>query len=90
MNNKIVLESMAMDLKRVALGYHTKSLTMARRFHEEAVKRKNEIDTTQIKPYLYPILEKIVTIQNQNHERIAEDALMFSVLIQNYVRKFLA
>ena len=89
MNNKISLESMVMDLKRVALGYHRNSLTMAKRFYEEALKRKQEIDTTTTKPYLQAILEKIETLQNQSKEKIAEDALMYSVLIQNYTRKFL-
>lgn len=89
MNNKIPLESMVMDLKRVALGYHRNSLVMAQRFYEEALKRREELDMTTIKPYLRPILEKIETIQKQSNEKIAEDALMYSVLIQNYTRKFL-
>ena len=44
MKNKIALESMAMDLKRAALGYHNNSLKMAERFHQEALERKREIN----------------------------------------------
>ena len=81
--NKIALESMAMDLKRVALGYHNNSLKMAERFHEEALARKNEIDLAEIKPYLRLILKETKKIDT------SDDALMFSTLIQNYTRKFL-
>ncbi len=85
MKNKIALESMAMDLKRVALGYHNNSLKMAQRFHQEAIARKREIDLSEIKPYLRLVLEKTEKI-NKNS---SEDALMLSTLIQNYTRKFL-
>ncbi len=89
MNNKIPLESMVMDLKRVALGYHRNSLVMAQRFYEEALKRRQELDLTTIKPYMHPIFEKIGTMKKQSNEKIAEDALMYSILIQNYTRIFL-
>ena len=85
MKNKIALESMAMDLKRVALGYHNNSLKMAERFHREAIARKSEIDLKELRPYLRLVLKKTEKI-NKNS---SEDALMFSTLIQNYTRKFL-
>ena len=85
MKNKIALESMAMDLKRVALGYHNNSLKMADRFREEALARKSEVQLSEIKPYPRLVLEKTEKI-NKNS---SEDALMFSTLIQNYTRKFL-
>ena len=59
MNNKFILESLAMDLKRVAVGNHRKSFGMANRFYEEALKRKNEVDTSTVKDYLRDILENI-------------------------------
>ena len=37
----IALASLAMDLKRVALGYHNGSRDTAVRFLKEAIKRKN-------------------------------------------------
>ena len=85
MKNKIALESMAMDLKRVALGCHNNSLKMADRFREEALARKSEVQLSEIKPYLRLVLEKTEKI-NKNS---SEDALMFSTLIQNYTRKYL-
>lgn len=84
MNNKIILESLAMDLKRVALGYQRNSLGMANRFYEEAHKKKGEIDLKSVKPYLRKIISKIELLKKNNSKRIAEDALMLSTLLQNY------
>ena len=42
MDNKIILSSLAMDLKRAAIGYNRGSYIMADRFFEEALKRKKE------------------------------------------------
>jgi len=83
MNNKIALESMAMDLKRVALGYHNNSTKMAERFHEEAMLRKNEVNIKDVKPYLRSVLKRTEKINT------SDEALMLSTLIQNYTRKFL-
>lgn len=85
MKNKIALESLAMDLKRVALGYHNNSLKMAERFKTEAMARKSEVDIEEIKPYLRVVLEKTEKLDYNS----SEDALMFSTLIQNYTRKYL-
>ena len=84
MNNEYILESLASDLKRVALGLHRGSNTMAQRFMEEAIKRKNEIEIKTVAPYI----KKIINQLDKNID--AENALMFSTLIQNYIqyRKF--
>ncbi len=82
--NKIILSSLAMDLKRVALGYHSGSVTTARRFLEEALKRKNEIKLEEVEPYLKNLLENLPTVLSQkDHVKLAEDALMYSTLFQN-------
>jgi hypothetical protein len=84
MSSKIALSSLAMDLKRVALGYHRGSRALANRFFEEALKRRNEIDMVKIKPYVKNILDKIETIRSEKEEqRKAEDALLYSILLQN-------
>lgn len=85
MKNKIALESMAMDLKRVALGYHNNSPKMAERFREEVLARKKEVDLGEVKPYLRLVLEKTEKLDHNS----SEDALMLSTLIQNYTRKYL-
>lgn len=83
MNNKIALSSLAMDLRRVALGYHRGSRKMGERFWQEALKRKDEIDRSSIRPYLKIILDTFPAIKSKNDQEIAEDALMYSILFQN-------
>ena len=87
--NRIALSSMAMDLKRVALGYHRGSNIMAERFLEEALKRKNDLDISKLKPYLKKIIQNLERIQSQKdkHE-VAEYALLCSTLIQNAALTF--
>lgn len=82
----ISLSSISMDLERVAMGYHRGSMAMANRFLEEAMKRRREIDQRKLKPYLRKILTNLdKLIFQDDREKIAEDALMYSVLLQNAV-----
>lgn len=82
--NKQVLGSIAMDLKRVALGYYRGSNATAERFLNEALHRRGDIDTTKIKPYLQNLLRKIDNLSSETDEKKkAEDALMYSTLFQN-------
>ena len=78
MTNKYILESLASDLKRVALGLNRGSNVMAQRFLSEALKRRDEVNMDKIPSYLKNILSKIGTNTD------AENALMYSTLIQNY------
>lgn len=80
MKNKYILESLASDLKRVALGLHRGSNIMAQRFLLEARNRKMEIDTKEVAPYIIKLLN------NLDKDVNAETALMYSVLIQNYTQ----
>lgn len=80
MNNKIILESMASDLKRVALGLHRGSNEMAQRFLDEALKRKSEVDLKTVAPYMQKLLNKLDASID------SDDALMYSTLIQNYTQ----
>ena len=74
-----------MDLKRVALGYHSGSTETANRFIKEALKRKVEIDIQKEKPYIHEILNKLPkTLGQKDKEKLAEDALMYSTIFQNY------
>ena len=87
-NNNVVLSSLAMDLKRIALGLHRKSYSMADRFTKEAIVRKKETNTASLAPYMQSIMNKLTDVfADDDNERKAEDALMYSTLIQNYVMK---
>lgn len=73
-----------MDLKRVALGLHRGSISMAERFMEEALKRKRELDIKSLKPYLQKLIFKMEdSLKHNDNERKSEDALMYSTLFQN-------
>lgn len=80
MSNKYILESLASDLKRVALGLHRGSNTMAQRFLDEALKRRDEIEIEEVAPYMKVLLNKL------NTETDSDKALMYSTLIQNYTQ----
>lgn len=83
--NNFAIASLSMDLKRVALGFHQGSGETARRFCIEVLKRKDEIDHKNVKPYLRKFLKKLPDMLNQeDEEKIAEDALTYSVIFQNY------
>lgn len=74
-----------MDLKRVALGLHNKSYSMADRFFHEAMKRKKEVNTGELSPYMQTIIKHIDALADRDNTHKAEDALMYSTRIQNYV-----
>lgn len=73
------MESLASDLKRVALGLHRGSNTVAERFLDEALKRKEEVEMEIVAPYIKKLL------MNLDKDIDAEQALMYSTLIQNYI-----
>ena len=88
MQNDDILASLAMDLKRVALGLHRRSFTTAERFTKEAGKWKSQVQVTSLKPYMQKIIAKLDDVlRDTDIERKAESALMYSTLIQNYVTK---
>ena len=82
--NKIVLSSIALDLKRVAIGYNRGSVKMAKIFLEKAILRKKDVDSSQIAPYLIKILTNVDKLKvKDNYQIAAEDALLYSILLQN-------
>jgi len=83
MNNKQILGALALDLKRVAIGYFRGSTAMSERFFEEAMKRRNELDNTNLKPYLVKLLKDMENLKKEKRERVAEDALFYSTIFQN-------
>lgn len=79
-----MLGALALDLRRVAQGYYRGSENMAVRFAQEARERKKELQNANLKPYLQKLLAKMDEIlEQEDHEKLAEDALMYSVLFQN-------
>ena len=87
MDQKVIISSLAMDLKRVAIGLHRGSFTMANRFREEAIKRGQELKKQKTDGYIIKLVEKMNKSFSKSNEDLAEDALMLSTLFQNYVLK---
>ncbi len=83
MNNKQILGALAMDLKRVALGYFRGSNVMADKFYLEALKRRSELDNKDLKPYLTIYLNKLDKLNKEEKKQAAEDALLYSTIFQN-------
>lgn len=82
----IAIASLAMDLKRVALSFHSGSEKTAQRFVLEALKRNEEI--RKAPPYLTKIIKALPqTLSQKDKQKLAEDALMYSTIFQNYVTK---
>jgi len=85
MNNYIAISSLAMDLKRAALGFYKGSFDTALRFQEEALKRSNEVDIKIVKPHIKKLLLKLPEIlKDPDKKHLAEDLLMHSQILQNY------
>lgn len=87
LSQKIIIESLAMDLKRVALGLHRGSLNMANRFKDEAFKRAAELENQNPNAYLKKLLTYMKKMITGTTDRVAEDALMLSTLFQNFALK---
>lgn len=83
MNNKQILGALAMDLKRVAIGYFRGSTIISERFFEEAIKRRSELDNSSLKPYLVKFLKDMEGLKKDKNDRAAEDALLYSTIFQN-------
>lgn len=85
MYNKAILLALASDLKRVTLGLERGADGMVKRFSEEALKRKKEVDLGRVDAYIATLLGKLAYVLGQSDPvKKAEDALMYSTLFQNY------
>ena len=86
-NQKVIIESLAMDLKRVALGLHRGSYKMAEKFKEEAFKRSHELENQEPGGYIKKLIVKMKSSLERDNEEAAENALMYSTLFQNFALK---
>jgi len=79
---RYAIQSMSMDLKRVALGVNSGSIVMAEKFLAEAKKRKSEIKSDYPK-YILDIFSHIDQLEIKR-KKTAEVAMMYSTLLQNF------
>lgn len=78
------LASLALDLNRVALGINRGSKIMAERFYQEALDRKSEINIYDVPEYIAKVIKKVGNKSNLD-KIFAEKALVYSILIENFV-----
>ena len=87
MDKKIIVSSLALDLRRVAQGLHRGSLASARVFKDEALKRGKELENMKSEGYLKNLWSKTKLCLENNSDKMAEDILMYSTLFQNIATK---
>ncbi len=86
-DQKIMIESLAMDLQRVAVGMQRGSIVMANRFKKEALQREEELKKQELSDYLKKLLSGSRKVLLSNRPGAHEDALMYSILLQNFAQK---
>ena len=79
MNNKLILEAIASDLKRVSLSLQRGSRGTAARFAQEVMSKKDELDLSSLDAYVKKLISKLGQATKD-----PEDALMYSTLLQNF------
>lgn len=88
MEKKIIVSSLALDLRRIAQGLHRGSLASAARFKQEAWKRGGELEElVDQDEYLLYLWRKTKQAFQGEPDRVAEDILMYSILFQNVATK---
>lgn len=87
MDTKTLTQSLAMDLLRVALGLHRGSFGMASRFKEEALRSCQRLAKNQTNGYLAKLVKNTQDVLKRDDNKVAEDALMYSTLLQNFALK---
>lgn len=83
MDKKVIVTSLALDLRRVAQGLYRRSAS-ASVFEQEALKRGAELEKINPDEYLKKLWNKTKNILKNNNRRKAEDILMLSTLFQNF------
>lgn len=85
MNTHQLIGAISADLKRIAQAYQNNSTDTAERFIQEVLETQKEINTSEVEPYIQKIIKRLDRIlTNSNSEELAEDALTYSTILQNY------
>ena len=82
--DKVLLQSLSSDLKRITLSIQRNSPASAVRFNQEAAKWLADSKKKIADPSIQKILSRIHTVLNQKNDlKKAEECLMYSTLLQN-------
>lgn len=84
----VSLAALSMDLKRVALASYNHSFKVADRFIQESLVKKNRIDVARERLHIQRLLTSLDAVLSQKDTaKLAEDALLYSTLLQNAALK---
>ena len=84
MGEKILLQSLSSDLKRITLSIERGSVATAARFNQEAEKWLREAKGKTTDPSIKKLLKRVEQVlQGENNPEKAEDCLMYATLLQN-------
>lgn len=84
-DQKIIIGSLALDLKRTALGLYRDSMGTASTFKQQTISRMDELEQYEPDAYIQQLVNhtrKSLSILEKNK---AEDLLMYSTLFQNLI-----
>lgn len=81
--DKLALQSLSSDLKRISLSIQKNSLTSANCFNQEADKWLKLSSNTSDKSIKKLLGRVKTTLKQKNSLKKAEDCLMYSTLLQN-------
>ena len=85
----VIIGSLAMDLKRVALGLNRGSLKVAEKFQQESDKRLVELKRIQVNAGTKKIIKLCELVGNETDlAKKSENLLMISILFQNQIMKY--
>jgi len=85
---QLPLAALSLDLKRVAMASYNHSDKVASRFIQESLDKKNKIDPTLHRPHVRHLLTTLDAVLSQKDTlKLAEDALLYSTLLQNAALK---
>lgn len=87
-NQNAIIASLAMDLKRVAIGQQRGSTAMANRFTEEALRRQAELEQEDTTEYLKKLITSSRQMLLSQKADTYEDVLMYSTLFQNIAQLY--
>ena len=82
------LAALSMDLKRVALASYNHSFKVADQFIQESLAKKSKIAVTVQRSHVRRLLTSLDAVLSQKDSaNLAEDALLYSTLLQNAALK---
>ena len=87
-NSTFLLQNIALDLDRISTSLNRNSFTVAERFVQEVINQQKQIGNSGLPDYIKKILSALPqALSQQESKQKADDALMYSILLQNFVAK---